>query len=291
MQRKIFLSALLALTLSIFNVHAQEEGEFHLDETYSLGTNGIIHLSSEDADVRITGSDRPDVHVKIDRIETVNGIRSGSRSFSVNVEEVNGDLVIKERRSGNIRFAIGTFRTEYKITIEMPRNGGLKIDGEDDDYVIRSVDGIISMRVEDGDIDLLDTKTRSLDIDIEDGDIRLDGGTGKLLIRTEDGDVDVRNGAFTRVDIESEDGDVAIETSLADDGTYEIVSDDADIDFVVLAGGGRFYIAKDDGRVSSTSDFKVEEERDHRVTLSLGGGKADVDIRVNDGRVRFSARK
>ena len=84
---------------------------------------------------------------------------------------------------------------------------------------------------------------------------------------------------------------MAIETSLADDGTYEIVSDDADIDFVVLAGGGRFYIAKDDGRVSSTSDFKVEEERDHRVTLSLGGGKADVDVRVNDGRVRFSARK
>lgn len=291
MQRKVFLSALIALAISAIHVQAQEEGEFHLDETYALGTNGIIHLSSEDADVRITGSDRADVHVKIDRIETVNGIRSGNRTFAVNVEEVNGDLVIKERKSGNIRFSIGTFRTEYKITIEMPRNGGLKIDGEDDDYVIRSVDGVISMRVEDGDIELLDTKTRSLDIDIEDGDIRLDGGIGKLLIRTEDGDVDVRNGAFTRVDIESEDGDVAIETSLADDGTYEIVSDDADIDFVVLSGGGRFYVAKDDGRVSSTSDFKVEEERDHRVTLSLGGGKADVDVRVNDGRVRFSTRK
>lgn len=290
MQRKIFLSAMVALVLSVFSVHAQEEGEFHLDKTYSLGANGIIHLNSEDADVRITGSDRSDVHVKIDRVESVNGIRSGSRTFKVDVEEVRGDLVIKERRSGNVRFSIGTFRTEYQITIEMPRNGGLKIDGEDDDYVIRNIDGIISMRVEDGDIELLDTKSKSIDVRIEDGDLRVDGGIGNLLVENEDGDIDVRNGAFTRIDVTSEDGDVAIETSLSDDGSYEINSDDADIDFVVLNGGGKFYVAKDDGRVSSSSDFKVEEERDHRVTLSLDGGKADVDIRVNDGRVRFSKR-
>lgn len=291
MQRKIFMSALLALAVSTINLWAQEEGEFHLDETYSLGANGVIHLYSEDADVRITGSDRSDVHVKIDRVEYVNGIQSGRRNFTVNVEETNGDLFIKERRSGNVRISIGTFRTEYKITIEMPRNGGLKIDGEDDDYVIRSVDGAISMDVEDGDIEIIETKTAKVDINIEDGDIRLGGGVGSIYLRTEDGDVDVRNGAFDRVDIDAEDGSISIETTLDDNGSYEINSEDADIEFVVLAGGGLFYVAKDDGRVSSSSPFKVEEERDHRVRLSLDGGKADVDIRVNDGRVRFSARK
>ena len=290
MQRKIILGALFALSLTFNHVQAQEEGEFHLDETYALGNNGIIHLSSEDADIRITGSDRSDVHVKIDRVETVNGIRSGSRTFRVDVEEVNGDLVIKERRSGNVRFSIGTFRTEYKITIEMPRGGGLKIDGEDDDYVIKNVDGLISMHVEDGDIEILDTQSKSIDLRVEDGDIRLDGGVGNLLLETDDGDIDIRNGAFKRIDIDSEDGDVAIETSLVDDGTYEISSDDADIDFVVLSGGGRFFVAKDDGRVTSTSDFKIEEERDYRVVLSLDGGKAEVDVRVNDGRVKFSRR-
>ncbi|KYG77210.1 MULTISPECIES: DUF4097 family beta strand repeat-containing protein [Roseivirga] len=290
MQQRIFFSALAALVLSFSQVQGQEEGEFHLDDAYALSANGIIHLNSEDADVRITGSDRSDVHVKIDRIEYVNGIRSGSRNFTVNVEEVNGDLVIKERRSGSVRFSIGSFRTEYSITIEMPRSGGLKIEGEDDDYVIKNVDGSISMRVEDGDIELLDTKSESIEVRIEDGDLRLDGGLGELMIENEDGDLDVRNGAFTRVDIETEDANVSIETSLADDGTYEITSDDARIDFVVLSGGGRFYVSKDDGRVSSGSAFKIEEERDHRVTLSLAGGKADVDVRVNDGRVRFSKR-
>lgn len=291
MQRKIFAYALLAFAVSTVNVFAQKDGEFHLDETYSLGANGTIHLYSEDADVRITGSDRSDVHVKIDRVEYVNGIRSGHRNFTVNVEEANGDLFIKERRSGSVRISIGSFRTEYKITIEMPRNGGLRIDGEDDDYVIRSVNGAISMDVEDGDVEILETKTTSVDIDIEDGDIRLDGGLGSLTVNTEDGDVDVRNGAFDRVEIDAEDSRLFIETSLVDTGRYEINSEDADIDFVVLGGGGQFYIAKDDGRVSSSSPFKVEEERDHRVRLSLDGGNADVDIRVNDGRVRFSTKR
>lgn len=290
MQRKVSWGALIALFLISFNAQAQKEGEFHLDENYALGANGTVYLSSEDADVRIVGSDRSDVHVKIDRIEYVNGIRSGGRRFSVDVEEVSGDLYIKERRSGNVRISIGSFRTEYEITIEMPRSGSLKIDGEDDDYVIRSVDGSISLDVEDGDIEIFETKTENVDVVIEDGDLRLDGGVGRLYVRTEDGDIDVRNGAFNRIDIDSEDGNVSIETSLDDNGIYEFRGDDADIDLLILNGGGSFFIAKDDGRVSSSSPFKVDEESDHRVRLSLDGGSADVDIRINDGRVRLNAR-
>lgn len=290
MQQRIIFSAIAAFVISITQVFAQEEGEFHLDKTYSLNSDGTIRLSSEDAEVRIIGSDRSDVHVKIDRVEYVNGIRSGRRNFKVDIEEVNGDLVIKERRSGSVSISIGSFRTEYSITIEMPKTGGLQIDGEDDDYLIRNVNGSISMNVEDGDIELLGTQSKRIDVRIEDGDLRLEGGTGDLFVENEDGDIDVRNGAFTRIDIDSEDADVSLESSLVDDGSYEINTEDSRIDFVVLNGGGRFYVAKDDGRVSSTSHFKIEEEREHRVTLSLDGGKADVDIRVNDGRVRLSKR-
>lgn len=290
MKQQLFLSALVVLFISTINIQAQE-GEFHLDENYALGPNGTIYLNSEDAKVKITGSDRSDVHVKIDRVEYVKGIRTGNRRFMVDVEEVGQNLYIKERTSGNVRFSVGSFRTEYEIMIEMPRNGSLKIDGEDDDYVIRSVDGSIALDTEDGDIEIYETNTENIEARIEDGDLKIDGGKGRLYVDTEDGDVDVRNGAFTRLEIDIEDGTISIETGLADEGIYEINGDDAKIDFVVLNGGGSFIVSKDDGRVSSTSDFEIVEERENRVRLLLNSGTADVDIRVEDGRVRLSTKQ
>jgi len=46
-----------------------DRGDFHLDETYDISATGTLHLNSEDADVRIVGSNRSDVHVKIDRVQ------------------------------------------------------------------------------------------------------------------------------------------------------------------------------------------------------------------------------
>lgn len=278
------------MLLATNNLQAQKEGEFHLDQVYALGANGTVHLVSSDADVLITGTDRSDVHVKIDRFEQVNGIRSGRRRFSVEVEEKGGDLFIEERRSGSVSFSMGSFRTEYEIVIEMPTNGSLRVRGEDDDYIIKSIHGAISISSEDGDIDIYDTKSSNIEVRLEDGDLRLAGGTGRFYANSEDGDLDIRNAAFTELEIVIEDGNVSLETTLADNGVYDIRSDDANIEFTVLSGGGKFLISKDDGRVNSGMGFTVQEETDNRVRLSLPGGSADVEIRINDGRVRLDTK-
>lgn len=272
-------------------VSAQKESNYHLDEVYKLASDGTVHLKSADANIKITGSDRTDVHLVIDRSERIRGISSGRGKFDVEVEERRGDLYITERESRGVRFQIGSQRVEYEIEIEMPSDGSLRIKGDDDDYVIRSVNGDISMEIDDGDIELIECNGDDFNLQLEDGDLKMDGGKGSIYIRSDDGDVDVRNGSFDRVELSAEDGNVSVETSLADRGVYELRGDDADIDFIVLSGGGRFNVSKDDGRISASSAFDTIQKSESRSKLELNGGSADVDIRIQDGRVRLSTGK
>lgn len=287
MKAKIFISSLFLSFLTIGTLSAQDS-DFHLDEVYKLSADGTVHLNSSDANVKITGSSRSDVHVVIDRTEVSRGISSRRGKFDVSVEERSGDLYITERQSRGATFRMGYHRVDYDIEIEMPVNGSLRIKGDDDDYVIRSVNGAISIKADDGDIELIECNGDDFDLELEDGDLKMDGGKGNLYVRCDDGDIDVRNGGFEGIEINAEDGNVSIETTLSDKGVYELRGDDADIDFVVLRGGGKFFVSKDDGRISATSAFDKIEETERRARLELEGGAADVDIRINDGRVRLS---
>jgi hypothetical protein len=62
-----------------------QDGDFHLDKTYKASKTGTIDLRSSDAKVFITGSDRSDVHVKIDRKITTKGMVWGGKDFTVEV--------------------------------------------------------------------------------------------------------------------------------------------------------------------------------------------------------------
>ncbi len=294
-QHKRFTMLLMAaffITHLSFAQRDRDSGdEFHLDEVYEMNATGTLNLNTEDADVRIIGSNRSDVHVKIDRVVTSRGVSSRSRDFDVDVENRNGDLFIRENKGRSRGFiGVGYFRTDYDILIELPEGASLKVRGEDDDYYVKNVNGAIEMETEDGDIELVDCDGDDFEFILEDGDLKLDGGKGKFYARLDDGDIDMINGNFDNIEIQVEDGNVSMETGIADNGTYDIRADDARIDFVVLSGGGDFRVTKDDGRVRATSDFETIRESDYRSELKLAGGKADVQIRTNDGSVRLSKR-
>lgn len=284
-------SAMLVSTALIAQDDREDRGDFHLDETYEISATGTLHLNSEDADVRITGSSRSDVHVKIDRDESSRGVSSRSRSFSVDVENRSGDLYVTEKRerSGS-SFSIGYSNVKYDITIELPEAASLRIKGEDDDYYVKNVNGKISIETEDGNVELDDCNGDKFDIRLEDGDLRMDGGHGDLYLRMDDGDADIRNGKFESMEVAAEDGSVSIETEIADGGSYDIRTDDSNVEFIVLNGGGEFTISKDDGRIQASSDFDLKRETDSREEYTLGGGSADIKIEVSDGRVRLSKK-
>jgi len=291
-QRKLVMLVMaicLLGNLSFAQRDRDDDRDYHLDQTYDMSATGTLHLSSNDADVRIIGSNRSDVHVKIDRVVESRGINR-DRSFEMEVETKGDDLHITERKGRGGRFTMGYYRLDYDIVIELPEGASLRVQGDDDDYYIKNVNGAIEMEVDDGDIELEDCKGDDFEFNLEDGDLKMEGGKGKIYVRIDDGDVDIRDGKFEDVEMVVEDGSIIVETEIFDKGMYEIRADDARIDFVVLAGGGEFSVTKDDGRVRASSEFETIRETDYRSELKLAGGKAEVQIRTNDGSVRLSRR-
>jgi DUF4097 and DUF4098 domain-containing protein YvlB len=269
-----------------------KKDRFDLDEVYSLDPDGIIYLTTDDADVEIVGSNRRDVHLEIHYECKRSGLfwESKGEAFDVEVRTENGNLYIKEIEDdrSHVGIMMQSHELRHTVLLEVPEGASLKIRGDDDDYDIDNIQGSISMDFEDGDAVLDKCLGGEYELEIEDGSIEMKGGKGSLSAYLEDGDIIVWDGAFEEIDAEVEDGDIEISTSLEDDGTYRLECEDGDIELVVLKGGGEFRITHEDGRVRASGAYEEEEDEEHYSVFILPGGDAHVRIRTEDGRVRLS---
>lgn len=264
-----------------------QDGVFNLDENYEIGDQGTIYLDTNDANIRIKGTDRKDVHVKIYRKVTRKGVVFGKESFEVEIRPRNGNLHIRDIQQQVTVGVIGYMTEEYEILIESPRHVNLDIDGDDDDYEIQNINGSIIMDVDDGDARLTNCGGDSFEFDFDDGDLIMDEARGSLNLSMDDGDVNIRNAAFTSMNVSSDDGDIEIATSLEDDGDYSFRLDDGDLELTVLKGGGTFHIYHDDGHVSASQAFNIKVEEDDETILELSSGTAHVKMRTDDASIRL----
>ena len=283
--KKYLLSILALFSTTII---LAQDGDFNLDKTYPINLSGTIVLKSSDADITITGSDRSDVHVKVMRKVTSKGWSMGTREFTIEVEERCGNLEIIERSSGSHVSFVGYMNETYKIDIEAPKGVSLDLDGDDGDYFITSVDGAITLDIDDGDADFKNCNGRYFSFNLDDGDIRMDKAAGRLSVKMDDGDLEIDNADFTIIDATVNDGDIKLATTLDDDGGYYIRADDAGLYLVVLGGGGRFDIRHDDSRISAARDFEFIREAEEETILELAGGNAKFNIKTDDSSIRLS---
>jgi hypothetical protein len=285
--KNIFLAF---ITLCVVSVAVAQNGDFHLDNVYKIDKKGTIDLSSSDAKVYITGSLRPDVHVKIDRTVETKGIYNSRDEFTVDIESISGDLRIRERQSSYQSGIITYQKEDYKIVIETPEGVSLTVRGDDGDYFIKNVNGSISMSIDDADAQLSACKGNKFSFRIDDGDIRMDEGRGSLEISADDADVQIYKGQFSSIDASSDDGDIVIQTSLADNGQYSFKCQDGLVALDVLGGGGEFTIHHDDGHVSSSGNFRTTYESEDQTRLTLAKGTAKVTVRADDARVKLETK-
>ncbi len=277
--------------LLAFSVAAQNnEGNFHLDREYQINPKGTLDLSCSDARVLITGSTRKNAHVKIDREVTTRGLTFGHEDFTVEVSEQNGDLEIREHSNSVSVGVVGYHYEKYEITLEVPEGASLAIKGDDGDYRIRNIDGVISLRLDDADVEMTQCSGSKFKIRLDDGDIHMDEGKGTLELEGDDADIEIKNAQFTFVDARIDDGDLVIETSLAENGEYHIDAQDGLVSFTVTQGGGKFDISHDDGRIITDGNFSTVEDSENRTRLTLASGTAKVDIRTDDARIRLIKR-
>jgi hypothetical protein len=280
------------LLLLAFGFHtlAAQNGEFHLDEVYKMDKNGTIDISCSDAKVFVTGSLRPDVHVKIDRKVTMKGWYSSKEEFNVEVDHGGGNLRIREHQQNFQTGIVSYYKEEYTIEIEAPEGASLSVRGDDGDYYIKNVNGAISLNLDDADVELADCKGDRFSFKLDDGDVRMDKGRGTLEIDGDDADFEIYHAQFSSIYADLDDGDLIIETSLASKGVYEFKSQDGSIALNITGGGGDFDIRHDDGHISTHGDFKTIHESEDETRITLGNGSAKVTVRADDASVKLSSK-
>ncbi len=278
----------IAIILISSLAFAQKGNSFNLDESYPLDANGTIYLNTNDAEVTIKGEDRKDVAVKIDYYINSKGIEWGTREFSVDISTRGGDLYIEEYKRSNVAI-IGYVSTDYKIVIRAPYGVNLDIKGDDDEYMISSVNGEISINADDANVTLKNCQGDRFFFDLDDGDVIMDQGRGQLTARMDDGDIEIMNGSFQKIDYRGDDGDIAIETSMGANAYFKFSGDDATFDLVITQGGGTFTINHDDGNIDYDNNFRLMDKNSDRTILSLTGGRGKVIISGDDIRVNLTS--
>lgn len=284
----------MKLTLSLIFLTSfafAQQDDFHLDKEYAIGKNGTIDLKSSDADVEIRGTARgATARVKIDRVVTVKGWYKSEGTFNINITANSGDLTIREEQNSVNIGVIGYYKEDYKILIEAPEGVSLSIRGDDGDYVIKNINGSITMNFDDGNAQLINCGGDRFSFRLDDGDIRMDKGRGSLEVVADDADVEVLDASFSQINARLDDGDFIVHTALQNGGDYSIDTEDGMVFFDVLSGGGEFSIRHDDSSIRADGDFKVLEDTERLKKLVLGNGTAQVRVRADDASVKLIAR-
>lgn len=286
---KTFLTTAFVLAAAISFAQTTKSGSYNLDENYKINAKGTIRLTCSDAKVFITGSDRTDVNVKIDREVEVKGWSFGNDEFSVDIDDSNGNLTIRERSESNVNI-VGSYHERYTIKIQAPKGVSLILNGDDGDYFVDHIDGAIDIDLDDADIELTACNGDDFRFHLDDGDVKMDQGKGSLEVDGDDTDIQINNAQFSHISAEIDDGDFIVETGLVDNGDYYINTQDGRVVFTVLSGGGRFDIRHDDASIRADSRFSAVEESEDRSRYTLDKGNAKVDIRADDASVRLSTR-
>ena len=287
---KKLLTLAFALFTAISFAQTTKTGNYHIDENYKINAKGTIRLTCSDAKVFITGSDRTDVNVKIDREVETKGFSFGSEEFTVDINDKDGNITIRERSSSSHVGVVGYHNERYTIKIQAPKGVSLILNGDDGDYFIEHIDGAMDIDLDDADLELIGCNGDDYRFRLDDGDVKMDQGKGSLEVDGDDTNIQIRNAQFTHIKAEIDDGDFIVETSLADNGDYYINTQDGRIVFTVTNGGGRFDIRHDDASIRTDANFSSVEESDDRSRFTLASGNAKVDIRADDASVKLTKR-
>jgi hypothetical protein len=279
------LAGLLLLLTPMIAYCQKNDGDFHLDKSYSIAPDGLLDINIKDAKIDIVGSSRVDAHVTIDRSVVTKWRVAGHEEFSVDIREEDGSLVIREKSTSVA--VVGYYNVKCKVSIELPQNASLKLKGADGDILVQNVNGSIEISSNDANIELTQCNGSAFDLRLNDGRIRMDMGQGKLTVKADDANVQIKNAKFSSINADLNDGDFILESALSENGEYFVETQDGSVNFTISAGGGKFDIHHNDGHVSTAGDFNVSEKSDNYSQLTLADGNARVKINTNDGNVRL----
>jgi len=204
--------------------------------------------------------------------------------------------------SMNFRGARAPAMVDYEIIV--PEGMALEIGGLFSDVEIEGAVGEVTIRVLEGEVDILgargpvSARTGEGDVTVEDvvgplrlstigGEISVTNATGEITAESTEGDIDLEEIRSSRVEAESVDGEIWYQGTIEAQGFYRFVTHDGDVDLELPANASaRISVATWDGDLSTDFDIEVPDEiRGRRFSFTLGSGSAQIEIEAFDGDI------
>ena len=259
----------------------------------------MLQIDTEDLDIYIKEGSNDRIHVEIfvagpDRDRAVEYLEEHLRP---EVEQDGKTVIIRTRElSYDGHWGWEDFWRQYRnvrawAVITAPAATSADMDIEDGDLRIDHLERNVSVRAEDGDVEVGRIVADRIVIRTEDGDMKLEAlEGGDVDLETEDGDIRCEALKGDRVDVSSEDGN--IELGRVDAGQISLDTEDGDIE--LSAAGDELKASCQDG------DMSVELLGPMAVALDSDDGDidltipenldADLDLQGDDVHVRGSIK-
>jgi DUF4097 and DUF4098 domain-containing protein YvlB len=150
--------------------------------------------------------------------------------------------------------------------------------------------GTVAVKAVEGNVTLARTRGR-IQVNAVEGDVRISDVVGEVTVETVDGDVTLLRMDSPNVAVGTVDGDIVYDGTIKDGGSYSLATHDGDITVAIPPNASvRLSVASFDGEFDASFPVPLPDARDkrpHRFSITLGTGKARLELETFDGDIRL----
>lgn len=222
--------------------------------------------------------------------------RSSSDPFTVDV----GSLTVHVNSQAEDHGGPG----DSELTIQVPAWMELELSGNEVEITTSGTRADVKANTVQGDVSI-DGGEGSIEATSVEGDLTISNVKGRVELSTVEGKVDLRNITGTGLEIETVDGDIVMVGvsatnisassvdgditwggTLAPTGTYRFSTHDGDL-LLGIAGepDATFSVETFDGSFDSDWPVQLRGTNQHKMTFTLGSGRARVELSSFDGTI------
>jgi DUF4097 and DUF4098 domain-containing protein YvlB len=240
----------------------------------------VVRVWEKDA-VRVLA--RHSARVRVDVRQTDGGVSlsaSAERGPSSSVDyEITAPAWLPIRVDGTYNF-VSIEGTQAEVAVENVRG----------DIVIKGGSGFVTAKSVEGEI-LVERAKGRLSLSGVNEDIRVSGASGDIVAETTNGGITLTSIESSSVEATTVNGDILFE-GTANRGAFRFASHNGDIVIAMPETASATIVVRSyQGDFASTLPVKgppaSEVERGRRVSYTLGGGAADVEVETFGGDIRL----
>ncbi len=282
-------ATLAAALLATATLAATDASARVWEKTWKVGARPVVHVNTNDGDIRIVRVAEGTVHARIEYTVRVWGWHSEPREPLIELTQNGDDIRITGRERGNV-VVFGGISEEFTILVEVPEQCDLDIRSGDGDVDVAPGQGVLEAHTGDGHI-RIEGHRGTLDLSSGDGGVDAENVDGSLTASTGDGRVRV-SGRFDRLVLRSGDGSLNVSaqrgSKLAE--PWDVTSGDGPVTVRIPRDLAAMLDASTrDGSLHVDLPVDVSGGMTHHTLRGeLNGGRTPLRLRTGDGRLTLA---